>query len=222
MATGDRPDFGETFDFAEVFRGEINSINKRRRKNGRDPIALEREPFETSDGTEPLRPKEDANVLGIALSGGGVRSAAFCLGALQGLREADVLSKADYLSTVSGGGYIGASVSAGMTDDGGHFPFHSELSEDESPSLQHVRDYSNYLFPHGPADFLYNASIYLRGLVANAILVLLFLLTFAAITIVSKPKIGIGSEPNLLGVRIPDVFGFNHFVVTSYLCIALL
>ena len=44
---------------------------------------------------------------GLALSGGGVRSAAFCLGALQALNEADVLKKVDYLSTVSGGGYIG-------------------------------------------------------------------------------------------------------------------
>jgi predicted acylesterase/phospholipase RssA len=78
-----------------------------------------------SDGTTPLRPKEESNVVGLSLSGGGIRSAAFCLGALQALRQADVLKKIDYLSTVSGGGYIGSSLSAGMTATGGSFPFKS-------------------------------------------------------------------------------------------------
>jgi hypothetical protein len=48
--------------------------------------------------------------LGIALSGGGIRSASFCLGVLQALANQRVLQKFDYLSTVSGGGYIGASL----------------------------------------------------------------------------------------------------------------
>ena len=47
---------------------------------------------------------------GIALSGGGVRSATFCLGALQALALKGVLPKFDYMSTVSGGGYIGLSL----------------------------------------------------------------------------------------------------------------
>jgi len=215
-------EFGKCFPFADVFRGEVDSINKRRAKTKRPPIKLEDEPLETSDGSKPQRPKEETPIIGLSLSGGGIRSAAFCLGALQGLREADVLSRVDYLSTVSGGGYIGASVSAGMKADNGHFPFRSELSEDETPSLQHVRDYSNYLFPDGPTDLLYNASIFLRGLVANAILVLLFLLTFAAFTIASKPRIGATSGPNLLGYPITNIFSFNHFVVTSYLGLALI
>ena len=48
---------------------------------------------------------------GIALSGGGIRSASFCLGVLQALSYAGWLKKLDYLSTVSGGGYIGGSLS---------------------------------------------------------------------------------------------------------------
>ncbi|HSL82440.1 MAG TPA: hypothetical protein VLF66_06655, partial [Thermoanaerobaculia bacterium] len=47
--------------------------------------------------------------VGIALSGGGVRSATFCLGFFQGLaRRGGLLRKLDFLSTVSGGGYFGA------------------------------------------------------------------------------------------------------------------
>jgi predicted acylesterase/phospholipase RssA len=47
---------------------------------------------------------------GLALSGGGIRSASFCLGILQALSYRNVLKKIDYLSTVSGGGYIGSSL----------------------------------------------------------------------------------------------------------------
>lgn len=47
---------------------------------------------------------------GIALSGGGIRSATFCLGALQALANRDRLKCFDYMSTVSGGGFIGSSL----------------------------------------------------------------------------------------------------------------
>jgi hypothetical protein len=50
-------------------------------------------------------------VCGLALSGGGIRSASYCLGVLQALANAKLLEKFDYLSTVSGGGYTGASIS---------------------------------------------------------------------------------------------------------------
>jgi len=43
----------------------------------------------------------------LCLSGGGIRSAAFCLGVLQSLAGKGLLQKFDYLSTVSGGGFIG-------------------------------------------------------------------------------------------------------------------
>lgn len=44
----------------------------------------------------------------LCLSGGGIRSATFCLGILQALAQRGLLSQFDYLSTVSGGGYIGS------------------------------------------------------------------------------------------------------------------
>ena len=64
-------------------------------------------------GTAPL-PDLGSNapddLTGIALSGGGVRSATFGLGVLQALARHDLLRRFDYLSTVSGGGYIGSSL----------------------------------------------------------------------------------------------------------------
>jgi hypothetical protein len=48
----------------------------------------------------------------ICFSGGGIRSATFNLGILQGLARHNLLDKFHYLSTVSGGGYIGSWLSA--------------------------------------------------------------------------------------------------------------
>src|SRR5262249_24327123 len=68
------------------------------------------------------------NLVGVALSGGGMRSAAFNLGVLQALGRRGVLQRCDYLSTVSGGGYIGASFTSLLGGGGygvapGTFPF---------------------------------------------------------------------------------------------------
>ena len=48
----------------------------------------------------------DAPLVGVALSGGGIRSAAFNMGVLQSLARSGLLARTDYLSSVSGGGYI--------------------------------------------------------------------------------------------------------------------
>jgi hypothetical protein len=55
-------------------------------------------------GGRPTCPQE---CVGLALSGGGIRSATFSFGVLQSLARREMLQKVDYLSTVSGGGYIG-------------------------------------------------------------------------------------------------------------------
>ncbi|MEM7429276.1 MAG: hypothetical protein AAF441_24590 [Pseudomonadota bacterium] len=47
---------------------------------------------------------------GLALSGGGIRSSTFCLGILQALAKKNWLQDIDYLSTVSGGGFVGSSL----------------------------------------------------------------------------------------------------------------
>ena len=54
----------------------------------------------------------------LCLSGGGVRSATFALGVLQGLAHSGVLGTIDYLSTVSGGGYTGGWFTAWLKREG--------------------------------------------------------------------------------------------------------
>ena len=53
-------------------------------------------------------PKDRANAVGLGLSGGGIRSSTFCLGVIQVLAEKRLLRDVDFLSTVSGGGYLGS------------------------------------------------------------------------------------------------------------------
>src|SRR5690349_11150682 len=56
---------------------------------------------------EPWLSRPARDCVGLALSGGGIRSSSFSLGLLQALDECRVLPLVDYLSSVSGGGYTG-------------------------------------------------------------------------------------------------------------------
>lgn len=90
----------------------------------------------------------------LCISGGGIRSATFALGAIQGLAEKEVLPHFDYLSTVSGGGYIGSWLTAWKQRQRGLEKIVSALMPatplplraDPNP-IQHLREYSNYLSP---------------------------------------------------------------------------
>jgi hypothetical protein len=202
--------------FHEIFALEVEAIARRRKTHGRPPIVLEEEDRER-DGTPVLRPKPGSNVVGLALSGGGIRSAAFCLGAMQALDVRRLIEKIDYLSSVSGGGYIGTSMTAAMsTGTAGHFPFASELRTGEVPGVQHIRDHSNYLFPQGLINIFSNIVVYLRGIFANVVLLLPWLLLAAAFTIWSNPD-----STSLTQTKIGDYFvhlpfPVHHFGLTLY------
>lgn len=55
-------------------------------------------------------PTAETDLFGLALSGGGIRSASFALGVLQALHGFRIFERFHYLSTVSGGGYIGSAL----------------------------------------------------------------------------------------------------------------
>jgi hypothetical protein len=90
----------------------------------------------------------------LCISGGGIRSATFALGAIQSLADQSVLQSFDYLSTVSGGGYIGSWLTSWKQRAGGLdqiLPFLRRKSRpippDEPDPIQHLREYNNYLSP---------------------------------------------------------------------------
>ena len=83
------------------------------------------------------------NLIGLTFSGGGIRSATFNLGVLEGLQEFDLLRYVDYLSTVSGGGFIGSWLVANVKLTS-HWLGRLTGWDD---SVAHLRRYSNYLAP---------------------------------------------------------------------------
>ena len=180
---------GKPASVDDVCGAELTLINDRRRENGRKDVAS----FSfgpPAPESKPLSQEPVRDTVGVALSGGGIRSAAFCLGGLQALDVAGAMPRIDYLSTVSGGGYIGCSLTAGMSTSGGKIPFPSEIRRDERPTLQHIRDYSNYLIPHGQFDVIRSIGIYLRGLAASALAVSPWLVLAVAATFAFNPTHG--------------------------------
>jgi hypothetical protein len=121
----------------------------------------------------------DLNAL--CLSGGGIRSAAISLGVIQGLVDKGLLKQFHYLSTVSGGGYIGSWLSAWLHHTTNADKVLNELgslrrnSDQEPPPLRHLREYSNYLTPKVglfSADTWTALSIVLRNMAVNFWLIL--------------------------------------------------
>jgi len=86
----------------------------------------------------------DAPLVGLALSGGGIRSACFGLGVLQALQKLKLFQHLDYVSTVSGGGYIGGWLQAAIANGR---PRAIELEGEEPREIRFLRAYSNYLTP---------------------------------------------------------------------------
>ena len=81
----------------------------------------------------------------VCCSGGGIRSASYCLGAFQALQENKFLDKARLILGVSGGGYIAASralVASGLEQDASP-PAYAP----GSPEEQHLRDNTRYIAP---------------------------------------------------------------------------
>lgn len=96
-----QPEATVPIGFPEVLNAELDLIAARRGGG-------------TSEGdrTNPYRRARAMNLAALAFSGGGIRSAVFNLGFLQGLANRKAVRGFDYLSTVSGGGYVGAWLSA--------------------------------------------------------------------------------------------------------------
>lgn len=130
---------------------------------------------------------DETGLAALCLSGGGIRSATFALGLIQGLAKLRLLERFDYLSTVSGGGYLGgwlsawaqrhpqgiAGVSAELraTQTDGCSAMHNL----EPAPIRHLREYSNYLAPRlGPlsVDAWTLAATYLRNLSLNWLVII--------------------------------------------------
>lgn len=88
------------FTFDDVLHQELAAIHQARNAVGQHFGVT------SSPRTHPRGRAHEARLMGLAFSGGGIRSATFNLGVLQALAREGLLRRFDYLSSVSGGGYI--------------------------------------------------------------------------------------------------------------------
>jgi hypothetical protein len=147
-------------------------------------------------------------LVGLAFSGGGIRSATFNLGVLQALAQMRLLGKFDYLSTVSGGGYIGAwlmawikrrgmkDVAQGLRPEWATQPGHSEPGE-----IHFLRQFSNYLTPKLGwlgADMWTVIATYIRNLILN-LTVLIAAMTLVLIL------------PRVIAITFRSLWGYGNY-----------
>lgn len=149
-----------TRDFKEVLRAESEYIAKRRGdiKLKDDDLKefggkIEKLVEKSKQPNSENKWKFGGGKIGLAFSGGGIRSSTFNLGVLQALARKNILRFCDYLSTVSGGGYIGSCFSSLLDDPDASvklekFPFRfmrTEKAGDERKEVKWLRRHGNYL-----------------------------------------------------------------------------
>jgi hypothetical protein len=120
---------------------------------------------------------------GVCFSGGGIRSATFNLGVAQGLAQLGMLPYIDYLSSVSGGGYIHQFLAGWILRNGNRRSVVRELIPQAEPGclprspepIQWLKRYASYLTPSRGlfgADMWTMLAIWFRNAVLNQIPIL--------------------------------------------------
>jgi hypothetical protein len=148
----------------ELWASECACVNQRRRSG--------KEVTTAPPGASPA-----PNMVGVAFSGGGIRSATISLGILQGLARVGLLRFVDYVSSVSGGGYVSTylgglflrwKTEAGVTraegDDWARVT--AALEDSKGHPIDWLRENGRYLAPNGAGDLSVAVAVVLRNLVA--------------------------------------------------------
>jgi hypothetical protein len=165
----------------------------------------------------------------LCLSGGGIRSASFNLGVLQGLAQAGVLARFDYLSTVSGGGYIGGWLTAWRARaaaSGAPDPVLEIAAagtplqaRDPDPVLR-LRRNIRFLDPHAGArsvDVWTLGTIILRNLLLIWAVLLPFLAAGALLPRLYLGVLGLPSQPELVSRAALETWYFHDWMASLLL-----
>jgi hypothetical protein len=137
--------------------------------------------------------RRHGGMTGLAFSGGGIRSSTLNLGIAQVVHRLGLFKCLDYLSTVSGGGYVGSSISACYATEetpGGditlhtheHFPYQHVRGRPEPTAFLQLRNFSCFLAPRGWIDYLRLPVLLLRGLLLNFLVFLPWIVGLALVT----------------------------------------
>ena len=169
-----------------IIRKEWEYIRKRR-----ENCHLEIEKFEKDVckiSTKEVEPQNDITapfkMVGVALSGGGIRSATFCLGALKSFTKHKIFQQIDYLSTVSGGGYTGAFIQKRIYDLEKAEKSLQEIDRKERENsifdpkeIAHLQKNGNYLMPN----LFERLNFYIVNTLLSMLHILWYILFFAAL-----------------------------------------
>ena len=188
--------FNVPLPYEYILKEELDEIKRNRKQRAAELVliapGLEGTPSDDvvnqAVNVGPLDAARSMRLHALAFSGGGIRSATFNLGILQGLARAGMISKFDYLSTVSGGGYIGSWFAAWIKREGSVLKVSDRLNSRKSsdPLAEEVRPirwlrmYSNYLTPRAgimSVDSWTVGMTVLRNMLLNQVLILLMLFT---------------------------------------------
>lgn len=125
----------------------------------------------------------DRHLSGLALSGGGIRSATFSLGVVQYLAQLGLLSHFHYLSTVSGGGYLGSWLSAWIArsslEEVQRQLIPPPIAAKEAEQIRWLRRYGKFLAPKNAlfsADTWTIVALWTRNTILNLTVLIVFLL----------------------------------------------
>ena len=219
--------------FAEVLRAELEAVAARRlafwseKPEAGECVPATAEPADLAAARGAARAE---SLVGVAFSGGGIRSGTVAIGFLQGLARLRLLGAVDYLSTVSGGGYAGAWFAAWVKRegslanveklldpsrvreaqatryvkrDGADVEVPHDALDPEPEPLYHVRAYSRYLTPLPgflSADTWTLVAIYLRNTLVNQAILLP---VFAALVLLLRVAVWLYGQ----GAEVATPFG---------------
>ncbi|HYY78593.1 MAG TPA: hypothetical protein VFD04_05325 [Actinomycetes bacterium] len=131
------------------------------------------------DSARNVPPRRDVADVGIAVSGGGIRSACVTLGALQSLRQRGELQRASYLVSVSGGGYMAGAFRLALQQvpdrpppTGTNDASPRDVFAPGSAEEDHLRRHSNYV-ADGAREWIIALWTVLRGVVVSLALITL-------------------------------------------------
>lgn len=180
---------------AELKNAEQTEIASRRALNGIDP-------------STPL--------VGVALSGGGIRSATFCLGLFQALARQHLIRRIDFLSTVSGGGYFGSFLGAAFArEDTSADKIEAELANNRSWPVNWLRENGRFLSPNGAGDNWLAAAVALRNWAALQTVLLTFGLFVFGLAALIRTDLCVSHSSRPYWLPIEDFF-WNHPAVSIW------
>ena len=151
----------------KINASEVAEVSARRKHHG----------IATADGMDAV---------GLAFSGGGIRSATFCLGVAQVLADKGLLRQVDFLSTVSGGGYTGSFLTARLGAGAEEKDVAGPHGPDPLP-VREIRRRAKYLMAYSLWESWGMVTATVAGMVFNWIVPLVLLLVLAALASLGNP-----------------------------------